>query len=212
MLASTPLASPGGTEIAEPRSRVLTSTVSMPPLAEFHVNNLAMAFRAAATAGTLSYRFRRIPAGDRPWAAYMGNLWRVHTGGVLLATRLPKSYHIETPMATDLPRAVAILDDPRVAREALALDQTWIRRTAWLQKTNDGKWAFRMRWDNPAYLTPRASGYGHTYWTSKSRGPRRWVAAPPERPRNTQGKPVSTRQAVKLIGLIEASRLLRVKS
>lgn len=191
--------------------RVLTTTISMCPLSSFHLTNLGVAFRAALTDGKLPF-LRRPPAGDRPCAAFQGSKWRAFTGGALLAPNMEHE-RIELPLAAGLPRVVVTFDDPTVARQVVALEGSWIRRTAWLILAEDGKWVLRMRYESKDGLAHRVNMAGQkVYARSNVTKHRRWPgAAPAEWPRNTQGAPIGTRAAIKVLGKDRALSLLAVQ-
>ena len=184
---------------------MLTTIVSLPPLSEFYLGNLAREFRAAVDAGKLPYIYGA-PKNDRPAVALQSTYWRPFVGGALLATRLSWLPDSKQPVTS---RAIVTFNDARVAREVLVIDASWARRTAWLQQVEDGNWVLRMRWDDPKTgLVPRKSS--RIYWAKKP--PRTRFGnrtAPPEWPRDKHGRPISTPKAVTALGRSKVSMLLR---
>lgn len=193
------------------RHVALTAVVSLPPLAEYYLAAFGRIFRAAldreiAAESIFASIYKGAPTSTAPCVPFNGQSWRVYLGGALLNVKPPTALtSVLNP--DDLPacpqnqtRAVAVFDDPRVARQCAQLDGDLKRRSAWLYQAEDGRWVLLMRWGAARPGQPSRI---------RTRPRRRWAICPKEWPRRPDGKPVGTRKAVNLLGQERVRELLK---
>lgn len=192
----------------EPRYRVLTTVVSVPPLAAFHLIAIGQAYRTLLERG--EHFLHTWPRGDHPVILLAPDCWRVHIGGVAVALNVVKKLSLEIPtLPKKNARALVLVTDTRVARDAYALDITAKRRSAWLQYVPNGEWVLRMRWEpRKPRLVHSSKGDRHAVTKAFSR---RWAIAPAEWPRDKRGALMKTQTVMRMLGRETTERLLRFK-
>lgn len=187
--------------------REITVRVSLPALSEYYVEAYGRAFREAhRCTPEVAQVFRQVPpGGDAPVVPMQHTGWRAFVGGIVLAIKpyFPLNKYLVVPQAPGGAfRAIAVIEDAVLARQVLDLDQTHVRKFAWLVRAEDGTWAAILRW-SPTTKEER----------KKRMKPRvkRWFKAPSEWPRKSDGKTlVPTSVAIRMLGEAKVKELLKL--